>query len=62
MLVLERAPEAGKGRQFLFYGRWIPFVHEGAEDIASDVIPDLTAEERAKIVLPPHTANFSTTS
>src|SRR5258708_40058680 len=58
VLVLERAPEAEKGGNSYFTAGGFRFVHEGAEDIARDVMPDLTAEERAKIVLPPHTREF----
>ena len=52
VLVLERAPEAEKGGNSYFTAGGFRFVHEGADDIASDVIPDLTPEERGKIVHP----------
>ncbi|MBR0784722.1 FAD-dependent tricarballylate dehydrogenase TcuA, partial [Bradyrhizobium iriomotense] len=58
VLVLERAPEEEKGGNSYFTAGGFRFVHEGAEDIAKDVIPDLTAEERGKIVIPPHTREF----
>jgi tricarballylate dehydrogenase len=58
VLVLERAPEAERGGNSYFTAGGFRFVHEGAEDIASDIIPDMTAEERARIVIPPHSRKF----
>jgi tricarballylate dehydrogenase len=58
VLVLERAPEAERGGNSYFTAGGFRFCHEGAEDIASDIIPDLTAEERARIIIPPHSRKF----
>ena len=58
VLVLERAPEAERGGNSYFTAGGFRFVHEGAEDVASDIIPDMTAEERSRIVLPPHSRKF----
>jgi tricarballylate dehydrogenase len=58
VLVLERAPEAERGGNSYFTAGGFRFVHEGAEDVASDIIPDMTAEERSKIVLPSHSRKF----
>jgi tricarballylate dehydrogenase len=58
VLVLERAPEAERGGNSYFTAGGFRFVHEGAEDVASDIIPDMTAEERSKIVLPAHSRKF----
>lgn len=58
VLVLERAPEAERGGNSYFTAGGFRFVHEGADDVASDIIPDMTAEEKSKIVLPPHSRKF----
>jgi tricarballylate dehydrogenase len=58
VLILERAPEAEKGGNSYFTAGGFRFVHDGADDVARDIIPDLTEAERAKIVLPPHTRQF----
>ena len=58
VLILERAPEAERGGNSYFTAGGFRFVHEGAEDVARDVIPDLSTEEREKIILPPHTREF----
>ena len=49
VLVLERAPEAERGGNSYFTAGGFRFVHEGAEDVASDIIPDMTEEERGII-------------
>ena len=57
-LVLERAPEHEKGGNSYFTAGGFRFSHDGLEDVAQDILPDLTQEEREKIVLPPHDRQF----
>lgn len=57
-LVLERAPENEKGGNSYFTAGGFRFVHDGLEDVAHDILPDLTQEERQKIILPPHNRQF----
>ncbi|MGB3742278.1 MAG: FAD-dependent tricarballylate dehydrogenase TcuA [Castellaniella sp.] len=53
-LVLERAPESERGGNSYFTAGGFRFAHNGLEDIAQDILVDLTPEERDNIVLPPH--------
>lgn len=57
-LVLERAPEHEKGGNSYFTAGGFRFAHEGIEDVAQDILVDLTDEERKNIILPPHGRQF----
>jgi tricarballylate dehydrogenase len=54
VLVLEKAPEAEKGGNSYFTAGGFRFAHEGLADVSKDILVDLSPEERAKIILPPH--------
>lgn len=58
VVVLERAPEAERGGNSYFTAGGFRFAHEGIVDVCSDILVDLTEEERQKIVLPPHDRKF----
>jgi len=58
VLVLEKAPEEEKGGNSYFTAGGFRFAHEGLDDVASDILPDLTGEERSRIDLPPHDREF----
>jgi len=54
VLVLEKAPEHEKGGNSYFTAGGFRFCHSGIEDVAKDVLTDLSAAEREQIVLPVH--------
>ena len=54
VLVLEKASEAEKGGNSYFTAGGFRFAHEGLADVTQDILVDLSPEERAKIILPPH--------
>ena len=58
VLVLEKAPEDEKGGNSYFTAGGFRFAHDGLEDIADDILPDLTDEERGNIDLPTHDRQF----
>lgn len=57
-LLLERAPESEKGGNSYFTAGGFRFSHNGLNDVATDILVDLTDDEREKIVLPPHDRQF----
>lgn len=54
VLILEKAPEAEKGGNSWFTAGGFRFCHTGIDDVATDVLTDLSEAERARIVLPVH--------
>ncbi len=54
VLVLEKAPEHEKGGNSYFTAGGFRFCHSGIEDVAQDVLTDLSEAEREQIVLPVH--------
>jgi len=54
VLILEKAPEHEKGGNSYFTAGGFRFCHNGIEDVAKDVLTDLSAAEREQIVLPVH--------
>lgn len=58
VLVLEKAPEEEKGGNSYFTAGGFRFAHTGLEDIADDILPDLTPAERENIDLPTHDRDF----
>ncbi|SMO96836.1 FAD-dependent tricarballylate dehydrogenase TcuA [Paracoccus laeviglucosivorans] len=58
VLVLERAPEEEKGGNSYFTAGGFRFAHEGLEDVAQDILTDLSPVETEMIVLPPHSREF----
>lgn len=58
VLILERAPESEKGGNSYFTAGGFRFVHDGLEDVATDIMPDLSDAEKDQIVLPSHTREF----
>ena len=58
VLVLEKAPEDEKGGNSYFTAGGFRFAHDGLADIADDILPDLTPEERENIDLPTHDREF----
>lgn len=58
VLVLERAPEDEKGGNSYFTAGGFRFAHEGLDDVAQDILTDLSEAERNQIVLPPHSRQF----
>lgn len=58
VLVLEKAPQEERGGNSYFTAGGFRFTHDGLDDVCTDVLVDLTKEERAQIVLPPHTRQF----
>src|SRR5262249_55832756 len=58
VLVLERAPEEERGGNSYFTAGGFRFAHEGLEDVAKDILVDLSDAEREQIVLPPHDRKF----
>ncbi|MDP6706080.1 MAG: FAD-dependent tricarballylate dehydrogenase TcuA [Alphaproteobacteria bacterium] len=54
VLVLEKAPEEEKGGNSYFTAGGFRFAHEGLDDVATDVLVDLSEAERAQIDLPSH--------
>lgn len=57
VLVLEKAPEAEKGGNSWFTAGGFRFCHTGIDDLAKDVLTDLSPAERERIVLPAHDRN-----
>lgn len=57
-LVLERAPESEKGGNSYFTAGGFRFAHDGLDDVAKDILVDLTPDERERIVLPAHDRQF----
>jgi len=58
VLVLESAPEGEMGGNSFFTAGGFRFAHDGLEDVCKDILIDLTEEEKANIVLPPHDRKF----
>jgi tricarballylate dehydrogenase len=58
VVVLERAPEAERGGNSYFTAGGFRFAHNGLDDVCKDVLVDLSEQERAQIVLPPHGRQF----
>ena len=54
VLVLEKAPEHEKGGNSYFTAGGFRFCYDGIEDVATDVLTDLSEVERQQIVLPVH--------
>src|SRR5215475_15318511 len=55
VLVLEKAPLEERGGNSLFTAGGFRFVHDGLDDLRSDILDDLTEGEVAQIGnLPPH--------
>jgi tricarballylate dehydrogenase len=54
VLVLEKAHEDEKGGNSYFTAGGFRFCHNGIDDLAADVLTDLSEAERARIVLPVH--------
>jgi tricarballylate dehydrogenase len=54
VLVLEKAHEDEKGGNSYFTAGGFRFCHDGIDDLATDVLTDLSQAERAQIVLPVH--------
>jgi tricarballylate dehydrogenase len=57
VLVLEKAPEEEKGGNSYFTAGGFRFCHTGIDDVARDVLTDLSPAEREQIVLPVHDRN-----
>jgi tricarballylate dehydrogenase len=55
VLLLEKAPEAQRGGNSFFTAGGFRFVHQGLEDLRTDVIPDLTSGEASAVEVPPYT-------
>ena len=54
VLVLEKAAEEEKGGNSYFTAGGFRFCHTGIDDVATDVLTDLSPAERERIVLPSH--------
>ena len=54
VLVLEKAPEEEKGGNSYFTAGGFRFAHEGLDDVAQDILDDLSNAERMQIDLPAH--------
>jgi tricarballylate dehydrogenase len=54
VLVLEKAPEDEKGGNSYFTAGGFRFAHEGLDDVATDILDDLSNAEKAQIDLPSH--------
>ena len=54
VLVVEKAPEEEKGGNSYFTAGGFRFAHEGLDDVAQDILSDLSNAERMQIDLPPH--------
>ena len=53
VLILEKASEDERGGNSLFTAGGFRFVHNGIEDLQTDVLTDLSKDEVAQIVMPP---------
>lgn len=58
VLVLERAPFDERGGNSYFTAGGFRFAHEGLEDVAVDILTDLSPAEKEQIVLPSHSRQF----
>lgn len=58
VLVLERAPESERGGNSYFTAGGFRFAHEGLEDVAKDILTDLSKTEWEQIILPPHSRTY----
>lgn len=58
VVVLERAPESERGGNSYFTAGGFRFAHEGLDDVCTDILVDLSDDERKQIVLPPHDRKF----
>lgn len=58
VLVLERAPFDERGGNSYFTAGGFRFAHEGLEDVAVDILTDLSPAEKEQIVLPAHSRQF----
>ncbi len=58
VLVLERAPESERGGNSYFTAGGFRFVHNGMEDLAQDVLTDLTDAEKDVITMPAHNRQY----
>tara|TARA_B100000614_G_scaffold22209_2_gene17643 strand:+ start:3065 stop:4552 length:1488 start_codon:yes stop_codon:yes gene_type:complete len=54
VLILEKAPEHEKGGNSYFTAGGFRFCYDDIEDVATDVLTDLSSAERDQIVLPKH--------
>lgn len=54
VLILEKAPEHEKGGNSYFTAGGFRFCYDNIEDVATDVLTDLSPAERDQIVLPKH--------
>lgn len=54
VLILEKASEEEKGGNSYFTAGGFRFCHTGVDDVAKDVLTDLSEAERSQIVLPVH--------
>ena len=57
VLILEKAPEHEKGGNSYFTAGGFRFCYDNIEDVATDVLTDLSEAERQQIVLPNHDRN-----
>ena len=57
VLILEKAPEHEKGGNSYFTAGGFRFCYNNIEDVATDVLTDLSEAERQQIVLPNHDRN-----
>jgi tricarballylate dehydrogenase len=57
VLVLEKASEEERGGNSLFTAGGFRFVHNGVDDLRTDVLVDLSADEAGKMYIPPFTAD-----
>ena len=58
VLVLERAPFDERGGNSYFTAGGFRFAHDGLEDVATDILTDLSPAEKDQIVLPSHSRQF----
>ena len=58
VLILEKAPEHEKGGNSYFTAGGFRFYYDNIDDVATDVLTDLSELERQQIVLPNHDRNF----
>lgn len=57
-LILEKAGEEEKGGNSYFTAGGFRFCHTGIDDVATDVMTDLSEAEREQIVMPDHDRNY----
>ena len=57
VLILEKAPEHEKGGNSYFTAGGFRFCYDNIDDVATDVLTDLSESERQQIVLPNHDRN-----